>query len=189
MERRSRLTIYDRPLQKPRADVSLSAFSFLFAETVDYCLKKVQAMSDLEERLHELGLPVGARVLDLYTVRENRSRRETRLVPMLNFVAQTIWKQLFGHTAELLKAQDHENEYMINDKALLVNRFISVPRDYGQVNCGSYVAGIVEGALRSADFPAAASAHTVEEPGGGLSTTILVRFEDKVMLRERQLGG
>eukprot|EP00418_Pyrodinium_bahamense_P018954 CAMPEP_0179119356 /NCGR_PEP_ID=MMETSP0796-20121207/56182_1 /TAXON_ID=73915 /ORGANISM="Pyrodinium bahamense, Strain pbaha01" /LENGTH=146 /DNA_ID=CAMNT_0020817853 /DNA_START=181 /DNA_END=621 /DNA_ORIENTATION=- len=146
-------------------------------------------MQELEDRLHEMGQPVGARVLDLYICRENRNRRETRILPMLNFVAQTVWKQLFGHTADLLKGQDHENEYMLNDKALLVNRFISVPRDFGAVNCGAYVAGIVQGVLCSAEFPAKASAHTVDEPGGGVSTTILVCFEESVMARERRLSG
>lgn len=28
---------------------------------------------------------------------------------------------------------------MLNDKALLVNRFISVPRDLGDVNCGAHL--------------------------------------------------
>merc|ERR1719189_891097 len=114
-----------------------------------------------------MGVPMGTRVLDLYCYRENKNKKETRVLPMLNFVALTVWKQLFGHAADLLKGQDHENEYMLNDKALLVNRFISVPRDHGAINCGAYVAGIVEGLLRSAEFAAKASAHTVEDPGGG----------------------
>eukprot|EP00931_Biecheleriopsis_adriatica_P088163 TRINITY_DN62537_c0_g1_i1.p1 TRINITY_DN62537_c0_g1~~TRINITY_DN62537_c0_g1_i1.p1 ORF type:complete len:205 (+),score=45.47 TRINITY_DN62537_c0_g1_i1:50-616(+) len=188
MERRAK-SVYDRSLQKPRNEPSLSMFAFLFAEVVDYCLKKANVMQELEERLHEMGRPVGVRVLDLYCLRENRNRRETRLLPMLNFISQPVWKQLFGHTAELLKGQDHENEYMLNDKALLVNRFISVPRDLGDVNCGAFVAGVVEGMLRSAEFPAKASAHTVEEPGGGSSTTILIRFEESVMVRERRLSA
>lgn len=167
----------------------MSIFAFLFAEVVDYCLKKSNEMQELEERLHEFGVPVGSRVLDLCCFRENRNKRETRILPMLTFVSQTVWKHLFGRTAELLKGQDHENEYMLNDKAFLVNRFISVPRDFGAVNCGAYVAGIVEGILRSAEFPAAVSAHTVDEPGGGTSTTILVRFEDSVMTREKKHSG
>mmetsp|Transcript_111742 Transcript_111742/g.348255 ORF Transcript_111742/g.348255 Transcript_111742/m.348255 type:complete len:192 (-) Transcript_111742:74-649(-) len=191
MDRRpNKLSTYDRPLQqKQRGDVSLSAFGFLFSEMVDYCLQKASVTHELEERLHELGAPIGARVLDLYIYRENRNRRETRILPMLTFVAQTVWKQLFGHQAELLKGQDHENEYMLNDKALLVNRFISAPRDLGAVNCGAFAAGVVEGLLRSAEFPAKASAHTVDEPGGGTSTTILVSFEESVMARERRLSG
>jgi len=28
---------------------------------------------------------------------------------------------------------------MLNDKALLVNRFISVPKDLGDVNCGAFL--------------------------------------------------
>jgi len=185
---RGKLAIYDRPLQRQRSEVSVSAFSFLFAETVDYCLKKAKQTHELEDRLHELGVPIGARVLDLYCSRENRNRKETRLLPMLNFLAGPVWKQLFGHAADLLKGADHENEYMLNDKNMLVNRFVSVPRDFGDINCGAFVAGIVEGLLRSSSFPAEASAHTVEEPGGGSSTTILVRFEESVMARERKLG-
>lgn len=186
MERRPRaLNNYDRPLQKTRNEVSLSIFAFLFAEVVEYCLRKASVMHNLEEHLHELGRPAGVRILDLCALRENRNRRETRLLPMLNFIASSIWTRLFGHQAELLKGQDHENEYMLNDKALLVNRFISVPKDLGDVNCGAFVAGMVEGMLCSAEFTASATAHTVEEPTG-TSTTILIKFEEKVMARERR---
>eukprot|EP00435_Cladocopium_sp_Y103_P002686 s4612_g1.t1 len=142
-------------------------------------------ISAAQEHLHELGRPAGVRILDLCALRENRNRRETRLLPMLNFIASSIWTRLFGHSAELLKGQDHENEYMLNDKALLVNRFISVPKDLGDVNCGAFVAGMVEGMLCSAEFTASATAHTVEEPTG-TSTTILIKFEEKVMARERR---
>eukprot|EP00746_Dinoflagellata_sp_MGD_P006659 gnl/MRDRNA2_/MRDRNA2_113097_c0_seq1.p1 gnl/MRDRNA2_/MRDRNA2_113097_c0~~gnl/MRDRNA2_/MRDRNA2_113097_c0_seq1.p1 ORF type:complete len:210 (-),score=37.27 gnl/MRDRNA2_/MRDRNA2_113097_c0_seq1:13-579(-) len=188
MDRRRHIPIYDRSLQKPRTDVSLSLFSFLFAETVDYCLKKVKAGHELEDRLHELGVPIGARVLDLCCFRENRNKRETRILPMLTFVAQIVWKHLFGHAAELLKGADRENEYMLNDKSLLVNRFVCVPKDMGSVNCGAYVAGIVEGLLCSAEFPAKVSAHYVDEPGQPANTTILVSFEEIVMQRERSFG-
>ena len=47
-----------------------------------------------------------------------------------------------------------DDEYMISDHDLLVNRYISVPRDMGHLNCGSFAAGIVEGVLKSAVFPA-----------------------------------
>ena len=57
----------------------------------------------------------------------------------------------------------------------------------GAVDCGAYVAGIVEGMLRSAGLPAAVSAHKMDESQGG-GTTILVRFEESVLARERQLG-
>jgi hypothetical protein len=31
---------------------------------------------------------------------------------------------------------------MLNDKALLVNRFISVPKDLGDVNCGAFLGDV-----------------------------------------------
>ena len=47
-----------------------------------------------------------------------------------------------------------EDEYMISDYDLFVNKFISVPKDMGQLNCAAFVAGIVKGALEGAGFPA-----------------------------------
>ena len=43
---------------------------------------------------------------------------------------------------------------MISDFDLYVTKFISVPKDMGQLNCAAFVAGIVKGALDGAGFPA-----------------------------------
>lgn len=51
----------------------------------------------------------------------------------------------------MLQADD---EYMISDYDLLVNRYISVPKTYGSFNPGAVVAGIVRGMLEAAGFPA-----------------------------------
>lgn len=72
-------------------------------------------------------------------------RRETRLLGVLSFIHTTVWRCLFGKPAESLeRGTDREDEYMISDRELLVNRFISVPRDMGQLNCGAFVSGIVK---------------------------------------------
>ncbi len=55
------------------------------------------------------------------------------------------------HWACVMQAED---EYMISDYDLFVNKYISVPKDMGQLNCAAYVAGIVKGALEGAGFPA-----------------------------------
>lgn len=41
---------------------------------------------------------------------------------------------------------------MISDNEPLVNKFISVPKDMGQLNCGAFVAGIIEGVLEGSAF-------------------------------------
>ncbi len=47
-----------------------------------------------------------------------------------------------------------EDEYMISDFDLFVTKYISVPKDMGQLNCAAFIAGIVKGALDGAGFPA-----------------------------------
>ena len=63
----------------------------------------------------------------------------------------TICENFPDHAALLMQAED---EYMISDYDLFVNKFISVPKDMGQLNCAAFVAGIVKGTLEGAGFPA-----------------------------------
>ncbi|XP_026191832.1 trafficking protein particle complex subunit 5 [Cyclospora cayetanensis] len=182
-------SLLERGLQKSKHEVSLSAFAFLFSEMVQYCLNAAKRGYRMEDRLHELGLRVGYKALDIVLYRERNNRREIKLLSILTFIASSVWKSLFGHSVELLKAQDSELEYMLNDKDLLLNRFISAPRDLSHVNCGAFAAGIIEGILCSAEFPAAVSAHTVEEGQGVTYTTFLIKFFPEVLERQRRLGG
>lgn len=43
---------------------------------------------------------------------------------------------------------------MISDVDLMVNKYVSVPKDMGGLNCAAFVAGIVKGSLDNAGFPA-----------------------------------
>ena len=77
---------------------------------------------------------------------------------------------------------------MIHERDPLVNSYISVPREYGHLNCAAFVAGCVQGALDAAGFPARVTAHTIPLGGEQSRTTILIKFSPEVMARERQLG-
>eukprot|EP00243_Klebsormidium_subtile_P003051 TRINITY_DN16191_c0_g1_i1.p1 TRINITY_DN16191_c0_g1~~TRINITY_DN16191_c0_g1_i1.p1 ORF type:complete len:196 (+),score=26.48 TRINITY_DN16191_c0_g1_i1:248-835(+) len=184
------VNVVDRPLPKGKTEVNLSAFAFLFSELVQYFQTKVNNVNELERKLEEAGYGVGLRVLELLCHREKANRRETRLLGILTFIHSTVWKALFGKQADSLeKATTEEDEYMISEKELLVNRFISVPKDMGQFNCGAYVAGIVKGVLDSAGFPARVTAHFVPIEGQlRPRTTILIKFSQEVMLREQRMG-
>ncbi|KAF9607733.1 hypothetical protein IFM89_000080, partial [Coptis chinensis] len=75
----------------------------------------------------------------------------------------------------LEKGTEHEDEYMISEKELLVNHycfifallilFISVPKDMGTFNCGAFAAGIVKGVLDGAGFPAVVTVRFVSVDG------------------------
>ena len=117
--------------------MSLSAFSLLFSEIVQYCQNRTNQINDLEKRfisldflhrtitiltllnfdscylsrLSDIGCGVGSRVLELVSFREKSFKRETRLVSMLSFIQGTVWKSLFGKQADSLeKSVDHDNE-------------------------------------------------------------------------------
>lgn len=62
---------------------------------------------------------------------------------VIRFVHTSVWKALFGKQADVLeKDDDHDNQYMITDHDMLVNRFVSVPRDMGGFNCASFVVSV-----------------------------------------------
>lgn len=58
-----------------------------------------------------MGYRVGQRVLELIVWREKNSRRETRVLGILQFIHTTVWKTLFGKAADALeKSRDADDE-------------------------------------------------------------------------------
>jgi hypothetical protein len=63
------------------------------------------------DRLNEMGYRVGQRVLELIVWREKNSRRETRILGILQFIHTVVWKTLFGKAADSLeKSREHDDE-------------------------------------------------------------------------------
>ena len=118
-------------------------------------------------------------MLELGCLREKSSRRETRMLGILQFITTTVWKMLFGAPADSLeKSVEQEDEFMIVEKNPLVNTFISS----APCNCVAFVAGIVRGVLEDAQFPAQVSAHEYEDS----RTVILIKFAPEVLEREKR---
>ena len=58
-----------------------------------------------------------------------------------------------GKAADSLEqSTENSDEYMITDNDPLTTKFISVPKEISQFNCGSFVAGIIEAFLENAGF-------------------------------------
>lgn len=184
----SNKSIYDSHIsnKKPH-EINLSALSFLFCEIVNWALKSSKGIQDLERRLNGLGYQIGQRFLELVKVREGHkySKREIKIIEILQFVHGPFWTAIFGKTANKLeKSQDVANEYMITDNVPLVSKFISIPKDYGDLNCSAFIAGIIEGALDLSGFPATVTAYFVPEDNFPLRTVFLIKFDEKLLLRE-----
>ncbi|OCH92710.1 transporter particle subunit trs31 [Obba rivulosa] len=188
-----RPNIYDRNLNKTRAaEVSASAFAFLFSEMVQYTHKRVSGINDLERRLNTLGYRVGMRVLELMSWRAEGSakapKREIRFLPALMNIHTHVWRAVFGKPADAIeKSVQNPDEYMIIDNDPPITRHISVPRDMSSLSCSSFTAGIVEAVLDGLGFPARVTAHntpTDQYPG---RTTILIKLEQSVLDREEAM--
>ncbi|SCP06053.1 trafficking protein particle complex subunit 5, putative [Plasmodium ovale] len=173
----------DKELNRGRQEVSLSAFSILYSEMVQYCLYKSKRGYRIEDCIHEMGLRVGYKLSEYLSYR-NKTKRSINILSILTFISKHVWKYLFQHSSDLLKSQDNIYEYMICDKNMILNKYINVPKDYGNINCASFAAGIVEGFLCSSEFQAEVTAHTVSESDTESNTTIFIKFYPEVVERE-----
>ena len=94
-----------------RLQVSLSAFCFLFSEMVQYQQTKVDTTQELEKKLAENGYNVGLRISELCFFREKNAKRETKIVGILSYIKDNIWKTMFGKAADSLeRATDKQDE-------------------------------------------------------------------------------
>ena len=182
-------SILDRPIG-PKKPVAASSWCYLFSELVAYSQARVQKIADLERKLEEAGHGIGVRMLELFSHRDRAWRRETRLVQMLQFVSSVCWKNLYGKAADALeKSTGNDDEYLIHELDPLPNRFISVPRDLGTLNCAAFNAGLISGILDAAGLTAKVTAHNVAIDGepGEEKTVYLIKFEAEVKARDTQL--
>ncbi|EEB17849.1 trafficking protein particle complex subunit, putative [Pediculus humanus corporis] len=179
---KSKTSILDRNLSKGKGEVSLSCFALLFSEVVQYCQNRVFTVPELQNKLSEIGYDIGTKFIDILMVREKNYKREIKLLNILLFIKSTLWKNLFGYEADKLElANDDDKVYYIIEKEPLVNKFISVPKDKGSLNCAVFTAGIIEAVLCGSGFPAKVTGHWHK------GTTYMIKFDEQVVAREKQL--
>ena len=168
------MKILDRNLNKTKQEtVSLSSFSYLFSEMLQYAHKNSSGISELETKLSEYGYRVGIRIFELHCWRERLAKRESRLLNILSFIYTSVWKIIFGKQADSLeKGTENQDEYWIVDNEPLLTRFISVPREFSSLNPGAFVGGMLEAILDSCQFPCQVTAHSTSNENWPIRTTV-----------------
>lgn len=122
-----------------------------------------------------MGFAIGIRMLEHITWKEKITKRETKFVNLLFYITTNIWKALFGRQATLEKYSD--SQYIISEPEMLVSKFISAPKAHP--NSASFVAGIVEGILDAAEFPARVTApNPAQKPQ---KAYLLIEFSPEVL--------
>ncbi|KFM79571.1 Trafficking protein particle complex subunit 5, partial [Stegodyphus mimosarum] len=173
-----KISILDKPLSKGRAEINISTYALLFSEIVQYCQNRVLSVPELQAKLAELGYHVGQRMVDTLFVRERNFKRETKLINVLIFIKTTLWKTLFGKEADKLEqASDDNKTFFIIENEPLVNKFISIPKDKGSLNCAAFIGGIIEATLVCCNFPAKVTVHWHK------GTTFKMIFDESVVAR------
>jgi hypothetical protein len=204
----SRKTIYDRNLNRSRnAELSRASFAYLFMEMVSYAHRRVKGIQDFEKRLNEQGYPLGLKLLDLLLYRASPAgssssssstssssggasgvNRPLRLLPLLTLLTTKLYPLLFSRPADSLEqSTTNPGEYMIIDNTPLTNHYISVPKEMNQLSVAAYIAGIIEGVCDGAGFQCKASAHNTGTDVWPNRTVFLIKFEDHVLEREKEL--
>lgn len=180
----SKLNILERPLSKGKSEIDITSFALLFSEIVQYCQGRVLTVTELQDKLSGLGQHVGKSLADILMYRDKGFKREIKLLRMLIYITTSVWKSLFGKEADKLEhANDDEATYYIIEKEPVVNKFISIPKDKGSLNCAAYMAGMIEAILCGGGFPAKVSVHWHK------GTTFLIKFDDSVIAREKTMDS
>lgn len=181
-------SIFDRNVTtKKSSGISISSLAFFFCEIVSWAHRLSCSILDLENRLNGLGYLIGQKYLELVKLREGMKygKRENKILEILQFIHGPFWRVIFGRTAnDLEKSQNVDDEYMISDNSPLLSRFISIPKDYGNLNCSAFVAGMIEGALDLSGFHATVVAHSSPVKGFPQRTTYLIKFDALFFTRE-----
>ncbi|CAK9295718.1 unnamed protein product [Gordionus sp. m RMFG-2023] len=178
----SKITILDKPITKLRSDMAISTFYLLFSEMVQYSQNRSNSVIELQQKLADMGYRVGQRYLELMYIREKNYKRDIKLVPLLIYIKNNLWKQLFDKEAEKLEhANDNENTYYIIEKESFVNKYISVPKDKGNLNCAYFIAGIIQAFLYGCNFPSKITVHWHK------GVTFMIVFDENIISREKMM--
>ena len=191
-------TVLDRPLPlQPRQqrDVSLSSFSWLFSELIQYCQQRADSVSDIEKKLSDLGYTIGTRYLDLSllraapTLHASTLARPRTVLSLLQHIHGAFWKQLFSHPADGLEKSTDSDAYYIYDNGPITNRYLSVPKGLGSLNCAAFIAGIIAGACDTAGFTCEVSADFHAGAASKERTVYIITFDKEVLKRDAQVQG
>lgn len=183
----SKKTIFDRNLKISRPEVNLSTFNYLLSQIVQYYLANSRNLND---ELEKLGESMGPRILELFVFREKTLKHEIKHVEILKYIHSTVWKGLFGKTADSLeKAKDSETEYMIKDFSPSYMKYVS---EYSNYSVASLMVGVIKGILNSSGFEAQVTYQTLWQDGAGgrkslyPQTVWIIEFAKGVISREKE---
>ena len=186
---------------KIKKEIPISLFSFLFSEIIQYVSKSSENNNyntnnnnnfsnnfDFEEQLSSFGYPIGEKMLEITTLREKGHKRELKIVNILQFVHNNLWKHLFNKQADgIQRSTDDQYEYRLIENTPIVNKYIS--QKTNSSNIVSFIAGIIEGFLNSAGFKCKVTAYFLDtnESGSFGKTFYIIKFDKDLVDKDDKM--
>lgn len=171
---------------KLKKEIPISLFSFLFSEIIQYIMSKkpddVNKEYDFDDQLSSFGYPIGEKLLEITTLREKGFKRELKIVNMLQFIHNTVWKNLFNKQADgIQRSTDDIYEYRILENSPIVSKYIT--QKGNTYNCSSFIAGIIEGFLNSACLKCKVTGYYLDNEVQG-KTFYIIKFDKDIVDRD-----
>lgn len=181
--------MFDKSL-RIKKEIPVDSFLFLFSEIVHHCIKTNP--QDIERQLEEIGYPLGARFLELITLRDYNSKKEIKVENFLFYITGTVWPVVFNKNKCVIERHTEKDYiYMIKEENSLCNRYACLQRGVKNINCSAFTAGIIEGMLNAAGFPARVTALFESEDTRNEKnvekTVYLIHFAHEVIDRMKEL--
>lgn len=179
--------------------VASSCFSFLFSELCTRAHsfpEKVRRLEDVERRLTGLGSHVGARLMMLFGAQQNhhyQQQHPTTVEGALRFLTTELWTLWFGRQADDIQRESHSDRFFLLDSDPMVLTFVDPSPDCvdregrWNVNYGSFMGGVVKGALGALGFDCEVITYHQPELGRPHQSLFVVSFDSNVLDRERAL--
>lgn len=172
---------------KLKKELPITFFSFLFSEMIQYLISKKNETgkeNDLEDQLSCFGYPIGEKLLEITSLREKGHKKEIKIVNILQFIHNNLWKSFFGKQLDgIQKSTDDIYEYRLIENNPIVNKFIC--EKGSPINCASFISGIIEGFLNSAGFICKVSAYFFENEQDS-KTFYIIKFDKDIVERENK---
>ena len=181
---KSERNVMDTNIKKTK-EIPITLFSFLFSEIIQYVMKKKNDIQDYDahNELSCFGFPVGEKMLEISTFRDKGYKKETKIVNMLQFIHNILWKMLFNKIADgIQRSTENIYEYRILEISPITNKYIPQSKGF---NPAAFIGGIIEGFLNSAGFKCKVSTYFHEEES---KTFYIIIFDKDVVERDDKIN-
>lgn len=102
-------------------DISLSTFNYLFSQMIIYLIERDAATA--HDHLKRIGGEIGLRLFNSMIYKEKIVERESKIIPMLRFVQNNLFKYIFGKEADKLSVDSHGS---IENKRVYIIKYLKI---------------------------------------------------------------